>query len=73
MLITSATFSWSAENGNAEFGVLVDGRNLAEGTEDRQPATKTFSSRPLDVVLNLLTVRFTPLAQQVPRPASTRL
>ena len=34
MLITSATFSWSAENGNAEFGVLVDGRNLAEGTED---------------------------------------
>ena len=35
MLITSADFSWSAENGNAELGVLIDGRNLAEGAEDR--------------------------------------
>jgi phosphatidylserine/phosphatidylglycerophosphate/cardiolipin synthase-like enzyme len=34
MLVTSANFSWSAENGNVEFGVLIDNRNLAEAAED---------------------------------------
>jgi phosphatidylserine/phosphatidylglycerophosphate/cardiolipin synthase-like enzyme len=34
MLVTSANFSWSAENGNIEFGVLIDNRNLAEAAED---------------------------------------
>jgi hypothetical protein len=33
LLVTSANFSWSAENANLEFGVLVDNRNLAESVE----------------------------------------
>ena len=33
LLVTSANFSWSAENGNIEFGVLVDNRNLTEAVE----------------------------------------
>ena len=33
LLVTSANFSWSAENGNLEFGVLIDNRNLAETVE----------------------------------------
>ena len=33
LLVTSANFSWSAENGNIEFGVLHDNRNLAESVE----------------------------------------
>ncbi|MGO9294507.1 MAG: DISARM system phospholipase D-like protein DrmC [Streptosporangiaceae bacterium] len=33
LLVTSANFSWSAENGNVEFGVLHDNRNLAETVE----------------------------------------
>ena len=33
LLVTSANFSWSAENGNLEFGVLIDNRNLAESVE----------------------------------------
>ena len=28
LLVTSANFSWSAENGNLELGVLIDNRNL---------------------------------------------
>jgi phosphatidylserine/phosphatidylglycerophosphate/cardiolipin synthase-like enzyme len=34
IIVTSANFSWSAENNNVEFGVLVDNRNLAEAAED---------------------------------------
>lgn len=33
LLITSANFSWSAENVNLELGVLIDNRNLAEAVE----------------------------------------
>ena len=33
LLVTSANFSWSAENANLEFGVLVDNPNLAESVE----------------------------------------
>lgn len=33
LLITSANFSWSAEHGNVEFGVLIDNRNLTEAVE----------------------------------------
>lgn len=33
MLVTSANFSWSAEYGNVEFGVLIDNRNLTESVE----------------------------------------
>ena len=33
VLVTSANFSWSAEHGNIEFGVLIDNRNLAETVE----------------------------------------
>ena len=35
MLVAIADFSWSTKKRNAEFGVLIDGRNLAEGAEDR--------------------------------------
>jgi phosphatidylserine/phosphatidylglycerophosphate/cardiolipin synthase-like enzyme len=33
LLVTSANFSWSAENGNVEFGVLHDNGNLADSVE----------------------------------------
>jgi hypothetical protein len=33
LLVTSANFSWSAENGNLELGVLIDNANLAEVVE----------------------------------------
>jgi phosphatidylserine/phosphatidylglycerophosphate/cardiolipin synthase-like enzyme len=33
LLVTSANFSWSAENANLELGVLIDNRNLAEAVE----------------------------------------
>ncbi|WP_262985448.1 hypothetical protein [Streptomyces antnestii] len=33
MLVTSANFSWSAENNNVEFGVLIDNPNLTEAVE----------------------------------------
>lgn len=33
LLVTSANFSWSAEHGNVEFGVLIDNRNLTESVE----------------------------------------
>ncbi|WP_330259750.1 phospholipase D-like domain-containing protein [Streptomyces murinus] len=32
-LVTSANFSWSAENDNVEFGVLIDNPNLTEAVE----------------------------------------
>jgi phosphatidylserine/phosphatidylglycerophosphate/cardiolipin synthase-like enzyme len=33
LLVTSANFSWSAENANFELGLLIDNRNLAEAVE----------------------------------------
>jgi PLD-like domain len=33
LLVTSANFSWSAENNNVEFGVLIDNPSLAEAVE----------------------------------------
>jgi phosphatidylserine/phosphatidylglycerophosphate/cardiolipin synthase-like enzyme len=33
LLVSSANFSWSAENDNLEFGVIVDDRNLTEAVE----------------------------------------
>lgn len=33
LLVTSANFSWSAENNNIEFGVLIDSPNLTEAVE----------------------------------------
>jgi PLD-like domain len=33
LLVTSANFSWSAEQGNVEFGVLIDNPNLTEAVE----------------------------------------
>ncbi|MFV2115342.1 DISARM system phospholipase D-like protein DrmC [Micromonospora sp. LOL_025] len=33
LLVSSANFSWSAENGNVEFGILIDNRNLTEAVE----------------------------------------
>jgi hypothetical protein len=33
LLVTSANFSWSAENVNLELGMLIDNRNLAEAVE----------------------------------------
>lgn len=33
LLVTSANFSWSAEHGNIEFGMLHDNRNLTEAVE----------------------------------------
>lgn len=33
LLVTSANFSWSAENNNVEFGVLIDNPSLTEAVE----------------------------------------
>lgn len=33
LLVTSVNFSWSAENANLEFGVVIDNPNLAEAIE----------------------------------------
>ncbi|WP_308159049.1 DISARM system phospholipase D-like protein DrmC [Amycolatopsis magusensis] len=33
LLVTSANYSWSAEHGNVEFGVLIDDRPLTEAVE----------------------------------------
>ena len=33
LLVTSANFSWSAENANLELGVLIDNGNMAEAVE----------------------------------------
>lgn len=33
LFVTSANFSWSAEHGNAEFGVLLENPNLADSVE----------------------------------------
>ncbi|MCA1676885.1 MAG: phospholipase D-like domain-containing protein, partial [Actinobacteria bacterium] len=33
LLVTSANFSWSAEHGNVELGVLADNANLVQAVE----------------------------------------
>lgn len=40
LLVTSANFSWSAENANLEFGVLIDNPNLAEAVEREMRAAE---------------------------------
>jgi hypothetical protein len=42
LLVTSANFSWSAENGNLELGVLVDNPNLAEAVEHEMRQVEDF-------------------------------
>lgn len=42
LLVTSANFSWSAENANLEFGVLIDNPNLAEAVEQEMRAAEDF-------------------------------
>ncbi|MBD9730236.1 phospholipase [Streptomyces sp. H28] len=40
LLVTSANFSWSAEHGNVEFGVLIDNPNLTESVEREMRRTE---------------------------------
>jgi len=49
LLVTSANFSWSAENGNLELGVLIDNANLAEAVEQemRQVEDLVFEHVPV--------------------------
>lgn len=42
LLVTSANFSWSAENGNLELGVLIDNANLAEAVEQEMHQVEDF-------------------------------
>jgi phosphatidylserine/phosphatidylglycerophosphate/cardiolipin synthase-like enzyme len=42
LLVTSANFSWSAENGNLELGVLIDNPNLAEAVEHEMRQVEDF-------------------------------
>jgi hypothetical protein len=42
LLVTSANFSWSAENGNLELGVLIDNANLAEAVEHEMRQVEDF-------------------------------
>ena len=42
LLITSANFSWSAEYGNLELGVLIDNPNLAEAVEHEMRQAEDF-------------------------------
>ena len=42
LLVTSANFSWSAENGNLELGVLIDNANLAEAVEHEMRQIEDF-------------------------------
>jgi hypothetical protein len=44
VLVTSANFSWTAENGHLGLGVLIDNANLAEAVEQRCARSKTSSS-----------------------------
>ena len=44
VLVTSANFSWTAENGHLGLGVLIDNANLAEAVEQRCAESKTSSS-----------------------------
>jgi phosphatidylserine/phosphatidylglycerophosphate/cardiolipin synthase-like enzyme len=40
LLVTSANFSWSAEHGNVEFGVLIDNPNLTDSVEREMRRTE---------------------------------
>jgi phosphatidylserine/phosphatidylglycerophosphate/cardiolipin synthase-like enzyme len=42
LLVTSANFSWRAENANLEFGVLIDNPNLAEAIEQELREAEDF-------------------------------
>jgi len=42
LLVTSANFSWSAENANLELGVLIDNRNMAEAVELQMRDVETY-------------------------------
>ncbi|MBO0803744.1 MAG: phospholipase D family protein [Nocardiopsaceae bacterium] len=42
LLVTSANFSWSAENANLEFGILIDNPNLAEVVEHEMREAEDF-------------------------------
>ena len=42
LLVTSANFSWSAENGNLELGVLIDNPNLAQAVEHEMHEVEDF-------------------------------
>lgn len=46
LLVTSANFSWSAENANLEFGVLIDNPNLAEAVEHEMRGAEDFVFEP---------------------------
>ncbi|KUJ68709.1 phospholipase [Streptomyces albus subsp. albus] len=49
LLVTSANFSWSAENNNVEFGVLIDNPNLTETVErEMREAEGTLYERVAD-------------------------
>lgn len=49
LLVTSANFSWSAENANLEFGVLIDNPNLAEAVEQEMRAAEDHVFERVDV------------------------
>ncbi len=46
LLVTSANFSWSAENTNLEFGVIIDNPNLAEAIERELREAEDFIFEP---------------------------
>jgi phosphatidylserine/phosphatidylglycerophosphate/cardiolipin synthase-like enzyme len=46
LLVTSANFSWRAENVNLEFGVLIDNPNLAEAIERELREAENFIFEP---------------------------
>jgi hypothetical protein len=48
LLVTSANFSWSAENANLEFGVLIDNSNLAEAIERELREAEDFIFERMD-------------------------
>jgi hypothetical protein len=47
LLVTSANFSWRAENANLEFGVLIDNANLAEAIEQELREAEDFIFEPV--------------------------
>jgi len=47
LLVTSANFSWSAEHGNVEFGVLIDNANLTETVERELRRAEDFVFEPV--------------------------
>ena len=57
LLVTSANFSWSAENANLEFGVLIDNPNLAEAVERELRDVEDSGLRACDAASGPLAVR----------------